>query len=174
MVSEAELIERLTPSTRLELVLQVLEWTIDALPASGRDLLVEEAGKTVDAAMGLVRRSVGGSGPEGSAGDAVVGDVIDELFEWSDDLRVERLWQLFNALSYCVEVRAADTSAALAGETLAACYDVIRDCEEIPEFPIGTPEATVLAAERANHNCMRAIARQKELVHEALRRNSDG
>lgn len=55
---------------------------------------------------------------------------------------------------------------------MSACYDVIRDCEDLPEFPVGTAEATVLAAERANENCMRAISRQKELVGEALRRDA--
>jgi hypothetical protein len=43
---------------RLELVLRALEWTRDALPSPSRALIADEAGKTVDAAMDLVRRSV--------------------------------------------------------------------------------------------------------------------
>lgn len=168
MAGDVEDVERLTPSARFELVLRVLEWTIDALPSHSRALLAEEAGKTVDAAMDLVRRSVAGADPEESAED-----LVDELYEWSDDLRVERLWQLFNALSYCVEVPAADTTAGLACQTISACYDVIRDCEDLPELPVGTPEETVLDVERANAHCMAAIVKQKELIHEMRRRETD-
>jgi hypothetical protein len=146
-----ETLEKLPSKARLELVLQVLEWTRDALPSSSRALVADEAGKTVDAAMDLVRRSVSGAAP----GDSTE-DVLDELFEWSDDLRVERLWQLFNALTYCVGVRADDATAEMALETMSACYDVIRDGERLPEFAVGTPEEKVFAVERANANCMNA------------------
>jgi hypothetical protein len=53
---------------------------------------------------------------------------------------------------------------------MSECYDVIRDCEDLPEFPVGTPESVVLGQERANANCMRAIQFQKQLVREAVQR----
>jgi hypothetical protein len=79
---------------------------------------------------------------------------MDELFEWSDDLRVERLWQMVNASTYCVGARADDATAEMALEVMSACCDVIRDGERLPEFAVGTPEEEVLAVERADANCI--------------------
>ena len=158
-------LEQLPPVARLELVLHVLEWTIEALPASSRALLAEEAGKTVDSATGWIRRSVAGEDvsdlPE---------DLVGELFEWRDDLRLVDLWQLFTALNWCVGVPAAETTVDTAVETISACYDVVRDCEDLPEFLEEVPEEKMFGAERANANCMAAIAKQKEMVREAVGR----
>ncbi|MER7441496.1 hypothetical protein [Micromonospora avicenniae] len=158
-------IEKLPPSARLEVALSVLEWTVGALPDGSRALLAEEAGKTVDAAISWVRRSLAGEDVSG-----VPEDLVDELFEWSDELHVVDLWQLFNALIACVGVPAAKTSVPTALNTLSACYDVIRDCEGL-EFPLETPEEEVLTAQRANANCMAAISKQKEIVDDAIARN---
>ncbi|GIE91273.1 hypothetical protein [Actinoplanes regularis] len=71
-------------------------------------------------------------------------------------------------------MKASETSSDLAKETLAALYDAVRDCEDLPEFPVATAEEVVFAAELANERCLRAIVRQKELIRAAAGVSSGG
>ncbi|MFG2056119.1 hypothetical protein ACGFI9_19035 [Micromonospora sp. NPDC048930] len=167
VADEAELVGRLSPAGRMELTRQVLDWTIEALPSDAREILAGRPGQVVDAAISDIRAVADGAEPTDEADE-----IEDELLELSDEVELQSLWQLFNALSYCIGLDPSELETATTQETMSACYDVIRDCEDLPEFPVGTDEATVLAAERANDNCMRAIDQQKELIGEALRRDA--
>ncbi|WP_285560059.1 hypothetical protein [Actinoplanes regularis] len=162
MVAEAALLEQLSPTARLKLVLEVIDDTIASLPEGVEQLLVGEAGATVEAAIRSIRAAVSGSEPE-----ELADEVGDELLELADDFDLMPLWQLFMGIFYCVGVEASETSSDLARETLAALYDGVRDSEDLPEFPVGTAEDVVLAVEMANERCLRAIVRQKELIREA-------
>jgi hypothetical protein len=87
----------------------------------------------------------------------------------ADDDDLQDLGQLFVALSDAVGVSIDDVSVDFTRTVMSACYDVIRDCEGLPEFPVGTAEQTVLDVERANAGCMAAIEQQKVLIQAAER-----
>jgi hypothetical protein len=161
---EFRLVGQLDPEARLKMIVRLLEWTIDALPSRQ---LSGKRRRTVAAAMMLVRSAAAGSPPDTDSDE--VESLEDKLEDLADDIKVQDLWQLFIALSDAVGVSAEEFTADFTGEIMSACYDVIRDCEDLPEFRVGTPESVVLGQERANANCMRAIEVQKELVREALR-----
>jgi hypothetical protein len=169
---EVALVGQLDPEARLQMIVRLLEWTIDALPSRQRSLLARKRRRTVDAAMALVRSAAAGSPPDMDSEE--VAELEDKLQELADDFAVQDLWQLFVALSNCVGVPAEEFTAEFTAEIMSACYDVIRDCEDLPEFPVGTPESTVLGQERANANCMAAIAKQKEVVRDAVARSPSG
>jgi hypothetical protein len=163
---EVRIVGQLAPAARIQLVARLLEWTIEALPRKQRSRLVRRRGRTVDAAMALVRSAAAGSPPDSDSEE--VEELAEKLEDLADDFAVEELGQLFIALSDAIGVPAEELTPELTVEIMSACYDVIRDCEDLPEFPVGTPESTVLAQERANENCMRAIEFQKQLVREAV------
>jgi len=156
---------RLDPDARLRLIAQLLAWTDEALPSAARALLEGAARDTVDAALEAVRDAAAGSPPDIESDD--VAELEDQLDELADDDDLRDLGQLFVALSDCVGVAAGDVSVEFLRTIMSACYDVIRDCEELPEFPVGTAEQAVLDAERANVRCMAAIEEQKRLVRAA-------
>jgi hypothetical protein len=120
--------------------------------------------------MQMVRSAAAGSPPDIDSDQ--VESLEDKLADLADDGKVQDLWQLFIALSGAIGVPAEQCTAEFTGEIMSACYDVIRDCEDLPEFPVGTPESIVLGQERANANCMRAIDFQKDLVREAARQQA--
>ncbi len=157
---DADLIEGLAPRARLELALRVVEETLQGLSSECQALLAGSPGETVQAALEAIRASLL------AQPIPPVDDLVDELFTLSDDPELATVWQLFNALTYCVGVPAEEMSVRAARETLAACYDVVRECAGIEEFPIGTPEATVLAADLSNQDCVQAISRQRDLIHQ--------
>ncbi|HEX6683896.1 MAG TPA: hypothetical protein VF062_13925 [Candidatus Limnocylindrales bacterium] len=165
LADEFRLVGRLHPQARIDLLVRLLEWTIDALPSKPRSRLRGKRRRTVDAAMKMVRDAAAGS----SEFDRdEVASLMERLWDLADDVEVLELGQLFVALAGVAGVSAEDlTPEALIG-TMSECYDVIRDCEDLPEFPVGTPESIVLDQERANANCMRAIEFQKRLVHETV------
>jgi hypothetical protein len=165
MADDVRRTERLDPETRLRLIAQLLGWTVEALPSTARALLEGEARETVDAALEAVRDAAAGSPPDIESDE--VEDLEDQLDELADDDDLQDLGQLFVALSDCVGVPAEDVSVEFLRTIMSACYDVIRDCEDLPEFPVGTPEQTVLDVERANARCMAAIEQQKILVRAA-------
>lgn len=167
---EFRLVGQLSPEARLTMTVRLLEWTIDALPSRQRSRLSGKRRRTVDAAMRLVRDAAAGSPPDMDSDEVV--SLEDKLADLADDFKVQDLWQLIIALSGAVGVPAEEFTADFTGEIMSACYDVIRDCEDLPEFPVGTPESIVLGQERANANCMRAIEFQKELVREAVRQQA--
>jgi hypothetical protein len=165
LADEFRLVGQLHPQARLNMMLRLLEWTIEALPSRQRSLLSRKRRQTVAAAMELVRTAAAGS-PRDVDSDEVV-SLEEKLEDLADDMKLQDLWQLFIALSDAIGVPTEDFSAESTAEIMSACYDVIRDCEDLPEFPVGTPESIVLGQERANANCMRAIEFQKQLVREA-------
>jgi hypothetical protein len=152
---------RLQPAVRLRLALRVLEWTVDALPESSRQLLAPEAGRTVDAALGWIRRAVAGE-PVGDVPE----ELYDELYEWRDDIRVVDLWQLFSAVTWPLGTRAAKMSVDLGVDTLSACYDVIRDCAVLPD---SDDEDEMAAWEEADPGCLAAVAAQRDMMLDAVR-----
>jgi hypothetical protein len=156
MADEVHLLGRLDSESQLNLIGRLLEWTIEALPSSARELLDGEAGGTVGAALEYVRRTAAGSPPD-----------VDELSELADEVELQDLWQLFVALGDSVGVPAEDITVDFTRTIMSACYDVIRDCEDLPGLPVGTAEPVVLDVERANANCMGAIEYQKQLVRTA-------
>ena len=166
MADEVRLLGQLDSGTQLQLIVRLLEWTIAALPSAARSLLEGEAGETVNGALQLVRGAAEGSPPDEESEE--VERLEDELAELADELELQDLWQLFVALNDSVGVPAEAVTAEFTRTIMSACYDVIRDCENLPEFPVGTQESIVLNAERANDSCMRAIEYQKELVRTAV------
>ena len=166
MADDVRLLGQLHSGTQLQLIVRLLEWTIEALPSTARSLLEGEPGETVNAAMQLVRGAAAGSPPDEESEE--VEELEDELAELADELELQDLWQLFVALNDSVGVPAEDVTVEFTRTIMSACYDVIRDCEDVPEFPVGTAESIVLNAERENDNCMRAIEYQKELVRTAV------
>ncbi|MGC4897416.1 hypothetical protein [Micromonospora sp. DT31] len=166
MGDEVRLLGQLGSGAQLDLIVRLLEWTIEALPSAARSLLEGEAGETVSGALQLVRGAAAGSLPDEESEE--VEELEDELAELADELELQDLWQLFVALNDSVGVPAEDVTVEFTRTIMSACYDVIRDCEDVPEFPVGTQESVALDAERANNNCMRAIEYQKELIRTAV------
>lgn len=164
LADEANLINGLAPSARLALALRVIEETVQGLSSECQALLTGVPGATVRMAIDVVSASL--------RAESVppVDDLVEALFELSDDRELAPVWQLFNALTYCVGVPARGMGVRPTRETLAACYDAVRDCADVEEFPVGTPEAIVLAADLANADCVRALSRQRELIREAAGR----
>ncbi|WP_430786310.1 hypothetical protein [Actinoplanes sp. G11-F43] len=162
MIAEVALLRTISSVQRIELVSDVINDTVASLPDAARGLLTGEAGIAVEAAIRSIRAAVSGSS-DGGPND----EIFDELIELSEDFDVLPLWQLFMGLSYCVAANPLKIGVDSTEAVLSALYDVVRDCEDLPEFPVGTSEDVVLAVELANDRCMGAIARQKELIREA-------
>jgi hypothetical protein len=97
-----------------------------------------------------------------------VESLSDKLWDLTEDKEVYELRQLFSVLGDMVGAPAEGFTPEGVTDTMCECYYAIRDCQDLPEFPIGTPESIILDQERANANCMRAIEFQKRLVREAV------
>ncbi|MFC4071796.1 hypothetical protein [Actinoplanes subglobosus] len=162
MSAEVALLGDISPARRIKLVSDVIDDTVASLPDAGQDLLTGEAGAAVEAAIRAIHAAVGGSSE-----DEPADELFDELLELAEDVDVMPLWQLFMGLSYCVAVVPMKIGVGTTEEVLSALYDTVRDCQDLPEFPVGTAEDVVLAVESANDRCVASIARQKTLIREA-------
>lgn len=165
MADEIRILGRLDPDSQLNLIVRLLEWTVEVLPSGARELLEGEGRGAVDAALDYVRAAAAGSPPDVELEEFE--ELEDQLSELADEVELQDLWQLFVALSDSVGVSAVDVTVDFTWTIMSACYDAIRDCEDLPELPLGTAEPVVLDVERANANCMRAIEYQKQLVRTA-------
>lgn len=163
MSAEVALLGDIASARRLKLVSDVIDDTVASLPDTAQDLLTGEAGAAVEAAIRSIHAAV-----NGSSQDEPADELFDELLELAEDVDVIPLWQLFMALSHCVAVVPLQIGVGTTEEVLSALYDTVRDCEELPEFPVGTAEDVVLAVESANDRCMGSIVRQKRLIREAV------
>jgi hypothetical protein len=97
-----------------------------------------------------------------------VESLSDKLWDLTEDKEVYELRQLFVVLASTIGAPAEEFTPESVTGTMAECYYAIRDCQDLPEFPIGTPESIILDQERANANCMRAIEFQRQLVRETV------
>ncbi|MFI6262927.1 hypothetical protein [Micromonospora sp. NPDC051006] len=165
MADKIPLLGRLDSGSQLNLIVRLLEWTVEVLPSGARELLEGEGRGAVEAALDYVRAAAAGSPPDVES--EAFEELEDELSELADEVDLQDLWQLFVALIDSVGVPAEDVTVGFTRTIMSACYDVIRDCEDLPELPLGTAEPVVLDVERANPNCMRAIEYQRQLVRTA-------
>ncbi|MEU8299825.1 hypothetical protein AB0C04_21450 [Micromonospora sp. NPDC048909] len=164
MADEIPLLGRLDYGSQLNLIVRLLEWTVEVLPSGARELLEGEGRGAVEAALDYVRAAAAGSPPDVES--ETFEELEDHLSVLADEVDLQDLWQLFVALSDSVGVPAEDVTVDFTRTIMSACCDV-GDCEDLPELPLGTAEPVILDAERANANCMRAIEYQKQLVRTA-------
>ncbi|GAA0456318.1 hypothetical protein Aca07nite_52170 [Actinoplanes capillaceus] len=163
MQAEVESIESMASPARLELARRVIAWTVSVLPVESAALLDSDAGEWVRSAVRMIDAAA--EGLEVSEDD--VDEIEDELLELADDMDYVPLWQLFNGLVYAVGVSSTEMGGQTTVEILSACYDVVRDCEDLPESVEPEAEEVVLAREMANDRCRAAIERQRAFVREA-------
>ncbi|MFD0718936.1 hypothetical protein ACYTFC_06735 [Streptomyces globosus] len=144
-------LQEIRPTRRLEMAVEVLDWTFESFGSIETD----DVREYIETALRIGRDGVAAHHEKLELPD----DMLEGFGEVEENADESGTSHLLSAILACSEAPGGLTGEVLYG-VLSFCYEGILDREEIPEW--------TLESEAANRKCVAAIEFQKSKISEYL------